>query len=238
MLDAVRSRLVMSSCLLMLATSSLYAADSPTVPETGEEKLGYTLGYRFGAGLRTDDVKVDDESAVRGFRDAMDGKKPALDVNEMQDLWMALVTRKREANLRKSQEIIVRNREESERFLAANGKKDGVVTTESGLQYRILKEGEGPHPELGDSVQVHYVGTFTDGTEFDNSHTKGEPQTVQTDGVIKGWTEALQLMKAGSKWQLFLPPEQGYGRRGHGNRIPPNKVLVFELELLSIKNRE
>ena len=108
-------------------------------------------------------------------------------------------------------------------------------TTESGLQYKVLKEGDGISPGPKDSVKVNYRGTFIDGTEFDNSYEKGEPITVQTDRVIKGWTEALQMMKVGSKWQIFVPPELGYGRRGSPGKIPPNKVLVFEMELMDVE---
>lgn len=239
MLYAIRNRTFIFSFLFLLATSGLCAADlPPATPDTQSEKVGYTFGYRLGAGIRTDDLDVDFESVFQGFRDAMDGKQPLLDSEEMKNLIQELRAQKREAEMRKFQETIVKNQEEADKFLAENRKKEGVRTTESGLQYKILKDGDGVSPKQDDFVKVHYRGTFIDGTEFDNSYGKGAPQTVQTDGVIPGWTEALQKMKVGSKWQIFVPPDIGYGRRGLGAKIPPNKVLVFELELLSIENKK
>jgi hypothetical protein len=137
--------------------------------------------------------------------------------------------------MRKMQEQIVENAKESEKFLEENKKKEGVKTTESGLQYKVLREGDGISPKPEDSVTVNYRGTFIDGQEFDSSYAKGEPIKVKVDGVIKGWTEALQMMKTGSKWELFVPPELAYGRRGMPGRIPPNKVLVFDMELLAVE---
>jgi FKBP-type peptidyl-prolyl cis-trans isomerase len=126
-----------------------------------------------------------------------------------------------------------KNLADGEKFLTENKTKEGVKTTESGLQYKVLEAGEGPSPKAGDTVTVHYRGTFVDGTEFDSSYQRGEPATFPLTGVIPGWTEALQLMKKGSKWMLFIPSELAYGERGAGNRIPPNSTLIFEVELLS-----
>ena len=168
----------------------------------------------------------------------MDDKQPVLDFEEMQTLFKDLKAEKRNKELRMVQEMIVRNQEESTAFLEENAKKDGIQMTGSGLQYRILKEGEGPKPKIEDMVTVHYKGTFIDGTEFDNSYDKGEPQSFQTDGVIKGWTEVLQMMQVGSRWEVFVPPDLAYGRRGLGGKIPPNKVLVFEMELVSIEKTD
>ena len=148
---------------------------------------------------------------------------------------MDLKKRAREVQMRKIQEQIVANAAESEKFLAENKTKEGVQTTESGLQYKVLREGDGAAPAPEDFVTVNYRGTFIDGREFDNSYTKGEPIRVQADGVIKGWTEALPMMKTGSKWQLFVPPDLAYGRGGLGQKIPPNKVLVFEMELVGVE---
>jgi len=221
------------------------AGEKPENEEHSEEflkdralKAGYTLGYRFGASVRTDELQVDMESARQGLQDAMDDKQPVLDPQEMASLMKKLMANKRQKMFRETQETIVKNQEESTKFLEENAKKEGIHTTESGLQYRILEEGDGAIPKLEDMVKVHYKGTFIDGTEFDNSYAKGAPERIETDGVIKGWTEALQMMKVGSKWQLFVPPELGFGRRGLGERIPPNKVLVFEMELVSIEPLE
>jgi FKBP-type peptidyl-prolyl cis-trans isomerase FklB len=223
------------ACFLLLATSHLFADDPTPALETQHDKESYSIGYQVGISMKNDGVEVNFEKLTQGLRDAIDGNAPLLSEEEMKKL---IVDRKkvvREAEMRKVQELRVRNAEEAEKFLEENSKKEGVKTTESGLQYKVLVGGDGttPHPE--DFVTVNYRGMFIDGTEFDSSYTKGEPMTTQVDSVIKGWTEALQMMKEGSKWKIFLPPHLAYGRGGMGTRIPPNKLLVFEIELLSIK---
>jgi FKBP-type peptidyl-prolyl cis-trans isomerase FklB len=131
-------------------------------------------------------------------------------------------------------EQAAKNLSQSKTFLAENGKKEGIKTLPSGLEYKVVTEGSGKMPKETDTVIVHYKGTLIDGTEFDSSYKRNQPATFQVKGVIKGWTEALQLMKAGSKWQLFIPPDLGYGERGAGP-VPPNSALIFEVELLSIQ---
>jgi FKBP-type peptidyl-prolyl cis-trans isomerase len=185
--------------------------------------------------MKSDGVEANFNSLVNGLRDAIDGRDPQLGVEEMKRLIVDVKKRAREAELRKVQETIVRNAEESTKFLDENGKKPGIKTTSSGLQYQVLKAGGGPIPKGDDVVRVHYRGTFINGKEFDSSYAKGEPETFRADGVIKGWAEALQMMTVGSKWQLFVPPDLAYGRGGLGQKIPPNSVLVFEIELLAIE---
>ena len=230
----MRLLILCTTFLLFLQASPLIAADS-VPPQTQKAMEGYSIGYQVGLSMKSDDVEVDFESLVQGLHDAIDGKEPRLSMDEMKKLIVDLRKKTRETAMRKLQELSVKNAEESETFLEANGKKDGIKTTESGLQYKVLKAGNGAAPKLEDRVQVNYRGTFIDGTEFDSSYAKGEPQSVQADGVIKGWTEALQMMKAGAKWQIFVPPHLAYGRGGLGQKIPPNKVLVFEIELLSVE---
>ena len=229
------TRIVVFIGMLLMAHSDIMAADSAAALQTQKEKESYSIGYQVGLKIRTDDIDVDFEKLTQGLQTGIDGKEPLLSQEEIQELIAALTKMKRETVMRKIREQSVKNAEESKKFLAENGKKESVKTTESGLQYRILKEGEGMSPKMEDVVKVHYRGTLTDGREFDSSYSKGAPQTVQTDGVIKGWTEALQMMKAGSKWEIFVPPHLAYGRRGFGEKIPPNSVLVFEIELLSIE---
>jgi len=188
--------------------------------------------------MNTDGVEVDFEKLVQGLQDAIKGREPLVSQEEMRKLIVDLKKKAREVQLRKYREQSVANAKESEKFLEENKKKEGVKTTESGLQYRVLKEGDGIAPGPEDFVTVDYRGTFIDGKEFDSSYAKGEPIKVQADGVIKGWTEALPMMKVGSKWQLFVPPDLAYGRRGSGQRIPPNKVLVFEMELLAVEKED
>lgn len=220
--------------LLTLAPSYLFADEVPSL-DTQQEKESYSIGYQVGLSMKSDSVEVDFDRLIQGLNDAIDEKEPLLSNEEMRSLILALKEKARDEQMRKIQESIVQNAEESAKFLEENGKKEGIKTTESGLQYRIMKEGEGNSPGAEDFVTVHYRGTLINGKEFDSSYSRGEPQTLQTDGVIKGWTEALQMMQVGSKWEIFVPPLLGYGRSGQGGVIPPNSVLVFEIELLSIE---
>lgn len=238
MIQRVYKSLLLSLILLMLAPSYLFA-DEKTALETQNEKESYSIGYQVGLSMKNDGVDVDSEMFMQGMQDAFAGKEGLISMEEMRSLIVALKEKAREDQMRKVQEAIVKNAEESKNFLAENTKKEGIKTTESGLQYRILQEGEGISPQPEDMVTVNYRGTFIDGEEFDNSYARGKPQTFQVDGVIKGWTEALQMMKQGSKWEIFVPPDLAYGTNGFGGRIPPNKVLIFEIELLSIgKDKE
>jgi FKBP-type peptidyl-prolyl cis-trans isomerase FklB len=235
LLKAVSTRLFMFLCILVLATPYLFAAGPAPALETQNEKESYSIGYEVGLSMKTDGVEVNFEILIQGLQDAINQKEPRLKAEEMKKLIVDLKKKSREVQMRKIQEQIVKNAQEAEKFLEENKKKEGVKTTESGLQYKVLREGDGATPKPEDFVKVHYRGTFIDGKEFDNSYAKGEPIRVQVDGVIKGWTEALPLMKVGSKWQLFVPPGLAYGRGGLGQRIPPNKVLVFEMELLEVE---
>ncbi|MDP1990008.1 MAG: FKBP-type peptidyl-prolyl cis-trans isomerase [Syntrophales bacterium] len=228
----------MFSCVWVLASSHLFAAETRTTPETQHEKESYSIGYQIGLSTKTDDVEVNFDRLIQGLQDAIDQKEPRLSTDEMRTLVVALKKRARDAQMRKVQEQIVRNAQESEKFLEDNKKKEGVKTTESGLQYRVMREGDGTTPTLEDFVKVNYRGTFIDGKEFDSSYAKGELARVKVNSVIKGWTEALSMMKVGSKWQLFVPPALAYGRGGFGQKVPPNKVLVFELELLAAEKEE
>jgi FKBP-type peptidyl-prolyl cis-trans isomerase FklB len=237
MLQTLYRLLFFPLVLLTLAPSYLFADEVPAL-ETQQEKESYSIGYQIGLTMKKDGVDVDFEKLSQGLNDAVDGKEPLLSNEEMRSLILALKEKARDEQMRKIQESIVQNAEESVKFLEENGKKKGVKTTESGLQYRILQEGDGNSPGPEDFVTVHYRGTLIDGTEFDSSYSRGEPQTLQTDGVIKGWTEALQMMQVGSKWEIFVPPLLGYGRGGQGGVIPPNSVLVFEIELLSVEKME
>jgi FKBP-type peptidyl-prolyl cis-trans isomerase FklB len=142
------------------------------------------------------------------------------------------MTQKKTAQMKEAGD---RNKKEGEKFIADNKKKEGVITTASGLQYKIITKGTGASPKATDTVSVHYKGTLIDGKEFDSSYRRGQPASFPVNGVIKGWTEALQLMKEGSKWQLFIPSELAYGDRGAGRDIGPNSTLIFDVELISIK---
>ena len=235
MLKVISTRLFIFSCFWVLATPHLFAAEPAPALETQNEKESYSIGYQVGLSIKNDGVEVNFDRLVQGLQDAINDKEPRLSADEMRKLIVDLKQKANEGQMKKVQEQMVKNAQESEKFLEENKKKEGIKTTESGLQYKVLKEGVGVIPKPEDSVMVNYRGTFIDGKEFDNSYTKGEPIIVKVDGVIKGWTEALSMMKVGSKWQLFVPPDLAYGSSGLGQRIPPNKVLVFEMELLGIK---
>jgi FKBP-type peptidyl-prolyl cis-trans isomerase FklB len=225
-------------CFWVLATAHLFAAESAPAVETQNEKESYSIGYQVGLSIKNDGVEVNIDRLIQGLQDAISDKEPRLSTDEMRKLIMDLKKNANELQMKKIQEQQVKNAQESEKFLEENKKKEGIKTTESGLQYKVLKEGVGVIPKPEDFVMVNYRGTFIDGKEFDSTYSKGEPIRIKVDGVIKGWTEALSIMKVGSKWQLFVPPDLAYGSNGLGQRIPPNKVLVFEMELVGIKKGE
>ena len=205
---------------------------------TDKEKQSYALGMNIGRGLTRQQVDVDPVVLARGLRDTLVGAKPLLTDAEAEAALGQLQTAvkaKQDAELQKMGDA---NMKEGQEFLAANKTKDGVVTLPSGLQYKILTPGTGPIPGPGDTVVCNYRGTFINGTEFDSSYKRGQPATFPVSGVIKGWTEALQLMPVGSKWQLFIPSDLAYGTRGAGGTIPPNATLIFEVELLSIQPKK
>jgi len=220
--------------LFLSAVSLPTLANEPSArPETQVQKENYSIGYQIGIGMRADRVSIDVDSFVQGLLAGTGVIEPLLDKDEMKALIIALKKSAYETKLREKQELLVRNAEEAQAFLDKNAKLEGVKTTESGLQYKILRQGDGPSPTVDDFVKVNYRGSFTDGKEFDSSFARGKPEVFKTDGIIKGWTEALLMMKANAKWLLFVPPELAYGRGGLEGQIPPNTVLVFEIELVS-----
>src|SRR5229473_4048570 len=212
---------------------------TPLVLKTQKEKASYALGMNVGKGLGTNlrqqSVEVDQSILLRGVKDALAGGKTLLTDDEMKAALTQLQTEVRTKQEEKMKLAAEANKKVGGEFLAANKTKDGVVTLPSGLQYKILAEGTGPKPSVADSVACNYRGTLLDGKEFDSSYTRGQPASFPVNGVIKGWTEALQLMPVGSKWQLFVPSELGYGDRGAGADIKPGATLIFEVELVSIQ---
>jgi FKBP-type peptidyl-prolyl cis-trans isomerase FklB len=204
---------------------------------TQKAKFSYALGMNLGANLRRQSVEVDPNILARGFKDALAGGKTLLTEDEARAVLTAVQNDMRKKGQEKMQQAGEANKKEGEAFLAANKTKDGVVTLPSGLEYKILTPGTGPKPTASDTVVCNYRGTLIDGKEFDSSYKRGQPATFPVGGVIKGWTEALQLMPVGSKWQLFIPSDLAYAERGTGADIGPNATLVFEVELLSIQNK-
>jgi len=200
-----------------------------------KDKESYSLGYQFGQSLKNQGVDINLDVYNSGIKDALGGKEPQMSQEEIRAAITGLQQRLQAARQKELKELTAKNLEEGKRFLAENQKKEGIKTLPSGLQYKVLTEGSGKMPKADDTVTVNYKGTLIDGTEFDSPYKRGQPASFQVNGVIKGWTEALQLMKEGSKWQLFIPPDLAYGERGAGRTIPPNSTLIFEVELISVK---
>jgi FKBP-type peptidyl-prolyl cis-trans isomerase FklB len=223
-----------------LLAGTAVAQDSPAL-QSQKEKLSYALGMDLGSQLTRQSVQIDPDLFLQGLKDALSGGKTRLTETEASAVITELQTELRSKQAAAQNEKMAqqgeKNKKEGEAFLAENKAKEGVVTLPSGLQYKILKEGEGTKPSLDDTVVCNYRGTFIDGTEFDSSYKRNQPATFPVKGVIKGWTEALQLMPVGSKWQLFVPSSLAYGERGAANVIAPNAVLLFEVELISIQGK-
>jgi len=218
--------LVLSGC----GRKTLQKADLETV----QDLYSYSVGYEVGRNLQQQEARFNLEALFQGIEDVLMENQPLLDQTERQQAMAALQEQLRERFADERDAQGEANKAEGEAFLTENKIREGVVLLPSGLQYQILREGDGPKPKLTDHVSVHYIGSRLDGTEFNNSYTGGDPAIFAVNRVIMGWTEALQLMSVGSKWKLWLPPELGYGEAGQGTEIGSNATLVFEVELLSI----
>lgn len=228
----MKLRWVAAAAILLLA-GQVGAADAPTLANQ-KDKVSYSIGMDIGTKLKAQEIDVDPDLLARGIKDVMSGQATLLTPEQARETLGGLQKELAAKAEEHRKEVAEKNKKEGEAFLAANGKKKGVVTLPSGLQYRILKTGTGPSPKKTDTVETQYRGTLIDGTEFDSSYKRGRPAVFPVNGVIAGWTEALQRMKVGGKWRLFIPPELAYGERGAGP-IGPNATLVFDVELLSIK---
>ncbi len=222
-------KLIMGAGIVALAfTSACTPTDKPVELNTEDQKVSYSLGMDVGKNIAESNFEnIDVATFLAGAKAVLESGEPKLSEDEAQTIIREYLTglqqKKTAAAVAKGQE-----------FLAKNKEKEGVMTTESGLQYEILQEGSGPKPAATDKVKCHYVGTLLDGTEFDSSVKRGQPATFPVNGVIAGWIEALQMMTVGSKWKLYIPSELAYGERGAGQMIGPNETLIFEVELLEI----
>ncbi len=219
------------------------ATKAPAPLTTRTQKFSYALGMNIGSGLgqnlKKQSVEIDPALVSQGLKDALAGTKTRLTEDEAKAVLTEVQNEVRKEQQEKMQQAAATNKAEGEAFLAANRSKDGVVVLPSGLQYKILTEGTGPKPAATDSVKCNYKGTLINGTEFDSSSKHGGPATFGVNQVIKGWTEALQLMPVGSKWQLFIPSDLAYGQQGAGGgQIGPNATLIFEVELVSIEPKK
>jgi FKBP-type peptidyl-prolyl cis-trans isomerase FklB len=205
---------------------------------TQKDKVSYAIGMNIGQSMKKDALDIDPNILLRGLKDAMAGGKLLMTEEQVKLVMTELrseMTKKKEAE---AQQAGAANKLAGQQFLAANKAEPGVITLPSGLQYKILKEGTGPKPTATDTVLCNYRGTLLDGTEFDSSYKRGEPASFPVNQVIKGWTEALQLMPVGSKWQLFIPSDLAYGERSPGAAIGPNSTLIFDIELISIQDKK
>lgn len=200
-----------------------------------KEKVSYSIGLNIGNNLKAESIEVDPSVIAKGIKDAMAGGKLLMTEKEVQETMTAFQKEMMVKHMEKAKMAGEKGKKEGEAFLAENKKKEGVKTLPDGLQYKIIKEGTGKMPKATDIVTVNYRGTLIDGTEFDSSYKRGQPASFPVNGVIPGWTEALQMMKVGSKWQLFIPSNIAYGEQGSPPVIGPNATLIFEVELLGIK---
>lgn len=228
----------MKYLLTALITLGLLACQSNTQDnvkmKNQTDSVSYAIGLDIGKNLKNQNIEVTPEVLAQGIKDIMDSNKTLLTETQAQEVLMAF----QKQLMAKHEEMMKgqgdKNKLAGEEFLAANKAKEGVVTLPSGLQYKVIKMGTGKKPKATDNVTVHYRGTLIDGTEFDSSIGRGEPATFQLDQVIKGWTEGVQLMPVGSKFEFYIPSDLGYGERGAGQIIQPNSTLIFEVELISI----
>ena len=226
---------ILSGVMLFLGGCDTTApTEKAATLETEQDKASYIIGTDIGKSLVTmkDDIRLD--ALIAGMEDRFHERSLRVDQEESKEIMRAFSEKLRKKKEEQDALAGRDNREAGEKFLAENKKKDDVVTTESGLQYVVLKKGDGPVPAATDRVTVHYKGTTIDGMEFDSSYRRNEPASFPVNGVIKGWTEALQLMNVGSRYRLFIPSELAYGQQGAGQDIGPNEVLIFEVELLEI----
>jgi len=229
-----RRKLLMKRFLIFLAAFSfalsLFGQEKAPQLKDQKDRVRYSIGLNIGSNLGRQNVQINPDALAAGIKDAIAGK-PQLTQDQVKETMAAF-----EKDMMEKQKAAAdKNASEGAKFLEENKKKAGVKTTASGLQYKVIKEGTGAQPKENETVTVNYRGTLINGTEFDSSYKRGEAATFPVDGVIKGWTEALQLMKVGSKYQLFVPANLAYGERAVGPDISPNSTLIFEVELMGIK---
>ena len=219
--------------MALIALSATPAVAQDLSSEKG--KLSYSVGWDIGKDIERRGAEFDVETLIAAIRDSAAGKEPQVPSEEMVALLTALQQKVRQEQAEAFQKLAEENQVKSEEFLAANRSKNGIVALPSGIQYRIIEEGDGARPTMESTVKVHYRGSKVNGLEFDSSFARGVPEQFTVNSVLKGWQEVLPLMKTGSTWQVFVPPELGFGARGNPP-VGPNEALIFDLKLVEIVN--
>lgn len=220
--------------LCCLSHSAWSEGNKATKLEDKKDKISYSIGMDVGKSIQKQKIELNPEMFLAGLKDGLANKYGLMTEDEVRQTLLAIQTEILEKQNSEMKAMASKNLADGEKFLADNKKQKGIVTTPSGLQYRIIKEGTGDSPKATDTVTTHYRGKLIDGTEFDSSYSRGEPARFAVNAVIPGWTEALQIMKPGAKWELFIPPKLAYGESGIGQLIGPNSTLIFEVELVSV----
>ena len=214
------------------ATTTIHAADAP---KDQKDKVSYSIGLDIGSNFQKQGLDINPDQLISGLKDGLSGAQPKLSEDDMRATMQTFSTEMRTKMMEKQQKAATENKSKGDQFLAENKKKDGWKELPSGLQYKVVKQGSGEKPKATDTVSVNYRGTLTTGKEFDSSYKRNEPAEFPVNAVIPGWTEALQLMPVGSKWELAIPANLAYGERGAPPDIEPNAVLLFDVELLGVK---
>lgn len=232
----MRSRFAIVTVLLMLASGTVLAQDL----STDNGKLSYAVGWNLGGNIKGGDTKFDIEAVIAAIRDVMNDKEPQVQPEEMRDLLIALGEEVRAKQVAEIKKMAEENKVESEKWLAANKSKTGIAALPSGVQYRVIEEGNGPRLSMDDKFMLHYRGTKMNGREFDSTFARGTPVEFNFETVMKGWAEVLPLMKVGSTYQVFVPPELAFGQSGYVDQqrnqmiVEPNEALMFDLKLVEI----
>ena len=216
--------------LVVVFTLMSFSVFAAAEVKTEEQKLSYSMGTYFAMGITQQDIKLDVPAFIQAVEDVLNKSEPKINIKEMQDI----LSKYKETVAAEEKMAIAKNKSAGEAFLAENKKKEGVVVTASGLQYKIITKGSGKKPAAGSNVTVHYKGTLTDGTVFDSSYARGEAATLSLAQVIKGWQEAVPMMTTGSKWQIYVPADLAYGDRAASEVIGPASTLTFDIELISV----
>jgi FKBP-type peptidyl-prolyl cis-trans isomerase FkpA len=230
----MKCKIMMIALISVILFGTQLSAQKPVEMKTNLDSIAYGIGMNIGMNLKTDDLMLDIDLIKQGLFDSMYGESTLLNEQQVTELMMALQEELSEKQQAQMDSQKIENMLQGQSFLDENKKRDGVSETSSGLQYEIIEPGTGKHPTETDMVKVHYSGTFIDGSKFDSSYDRGTPAEFPLNGVIKGWTEGLQLMKEGAKWKFYIPYDLAYGENGRPPQIPPASVLIFEVELIEV----